>query len=76
MAAHWMQLHVSLRTGLFVITVFGVFGKRVNDGRRQFCSQSKNEHSDPIFFFLNFKVLVAFEKMLGAVFAATVRSGE
>ena len=51
-----------------MIALFGTFGNCVNDGRRQFCSQSKDEHGDPHFFLSQFqekcirKVLAVFEK--------------
>ena len=60
--------------------LFGTFGNCVNDGRRQFCLQSKNEHGDPHFFLSQFqekcirKVLAVFENILCSTvfFAATV----
>ena len=61
-------------TGLFVIALFGTFGNCVNDGRRQFCSLSRNEEglNWPIFFFLKRNVSWRFwrflRKILGKVF--------
>ena len=60
-------------TRLFVIAVFGVFGKRVNDGRKQFCSFSQSEHGYPFFLSQSQekcirKVLVVLENILGTVF--------
>ena len=62
-----------------MIALFGTFGNCVNDGRRQFCSWSKNEHGDPHFFLSQFqekcirKVVAVFEKNSRySFFAATV----